>query len=119
MLHKNFAHHYRITIQTFLSIFFLFWPFNVLGQPEAISTDRILQTNTVDILQPGYFQIETGVYSYETDRESNLKSNHNFLNNNFFQVGKDFPPSRRRKQIQLNNLCSQLGNNFPPSRSKY
>ena len=42
-----------------------------------------------------------------------------WLNNNFFQVGKDFPPSRRRKQIQLNKFGLPLANNFPPSRSRY
>ena len=52
------------------------------GEPPPISTDRILQTNSPDILQPGYHQLETGFYSYETDRENNIKSKHTLLNNN-------------------------------------
>ncbi|MEC9422903.1 MAG: hypothetical protein VYC01_01005, partial [Nitrospinota bacterium] len=57
------------------------------GEPPPISTDRILQTNSPDILQPGYHQLETGFYSYETDRENNIKSKHTLLNNNLYRIG--------------------------------
>jgi len=57
------------------------------GESPAISTDRILQTNSPDILQPGYHQLETGFYSYETDKENNIKSKHTLLNNNLYRIG--------------------------------
>ena len=62
---KNHIHQNRITTQTFVLILLLAWTSNASGEPPPISTDRILQGNSPDILQPGYFQIETGYYSYE------------------------------------------------------
>jgi len=57
------------------------------GESPPISTDRILQTNSPDILQPGYHQLETGFYSYETDKDNNIKSKHTLLNNNLYRIG--------------------------------
>ena len=84
---KNHIHQNRITTQTFVLILLLAWTSNASGEPPPISTDRILQGNSPDILQPGYFQIETGFYSYETDKENNLKSKHTILNSSSFRIG--------------------------------
>ena len=84
---KNHIHQNRITTQTFVLILLLAWTSNTSGEPPPISTDRILQTNSPDILQPGYHQLETGFYSYETDKENNIKSKHTLLNNNLYRIG--------------------------------
>jgi len=84
---KNHIHQNRITTQTFVLILLLAWTSNTSGEPPPISTDRILQTNSADILQPGYHQLETGFYSYETDKENNIKSKHTLLNNNLYRIG--------------------------------
>ena len=84
---KNHIHQNRITTQTFVWILLLAWTSNASGEPPPISTDRILQTNSPDILQPGYHQLETGFYSYETDKENNIKSKHTLLNNNLYRIG--------------------------------
>ena len=84
---KNHIHQNRITTQTFVLILLLAWTSNASGEPPPISTDRILQTNSPDILQPGYHQLETGFYSYETDKENNIKSKHTLLNNNLYRIG--------------------------------
>jgi len=84
---KNHIHQSRITTQTFVLILLLAWTSNTSGEPPPISTDRILQTNSPDILQPGYHQLETGFYSYETDKENNIKSKHTLLNNNLYRIG--------------------------------
>ena len=84
---KNHIHQNRITTQTFVLILLLAWTSNTSGEPAPISTDRILQTNSADILQPGYHQLETGFYSYETDKENNIKSKHTLLNNNLYRIG--------------------------------
>ena len=84
---KNHIHKNRITTQTFVLILLLAWTSNTSGEPPPISTDRILQTNSPDILQPGYHQLETGFYSYETDKENNIKSKHTLLNNNLYRIG--------------------------------
>ena len=84
---KNHIHQNRITTQTFALILLLAWTSNASGEPPPISTDRILQTNSPDILQPGYHQLETGFYSYETDKENNIKSKHTLLNNNLYRIG--------------------------------
>ena len=84
---KNYIHQNRITTQTFVLILLLAWTSNTSGEPPPISTDRILQTNSPDILQPGYHQLETGFYSYETDKENNIKSKHTLLNNNLYRIG--------------------------------
>ena len=88
MAHKNLIHNRCFTAQAFTLMLFLIWANKVLGAPPSpISTDRILQTNSADILQPGYFQLETGFYSYETDRENNIKSKHIFLNSTSYRMG--------------------------------
>ena len=88
MIHKNLTHNHFFTAQALTLILFLIWDVNALGAtPPPISTDRILQTNSPDILQPGYHQLETGFYSYETDKENNIKSRHTLLNNNLYRVG--------------------------------
>ena len=84
---KNHIHQNRITTQTLVWILLLAWTSNTSGEPPPISTDRILQTNSPDILQPGYHQLETGFYSYETDKENNIKSKHTLLNNNLYRIG--------------------------------
>ena len=84
---KNHIHQNRITTQTFVLILLLAWTSNASGEPPPISTDRILQGNSPDILQPGYHQLETGFYSYETDKENNIKSKHTLLNNNLYRIG--------------------------------
>ena len=84
---KNHIHQNHITTQTFALILLLAWTSNASGEPPPISTDRILQTNSPDILQPGYHQLETGFYSYETDKENNIKSKHTLLNNNLYRIG--------------------------------
>ena len=84
---KNHIHQNRITTQTFVLILLLAWTSNTSGEPPPISTDRILQTNSPDILQPGYHQLETGFYSYETDKENNIRSKHTLLNNNLYRIG--------------------------------
>ena len=84
---KNHIHQNRITTQIFVLILLLAWTSNASGEPPPISTDRILQTNSPDILQPGYHQLETGFYSYETDKENNIKSKHTLLNNNLYRIG--------------------------------
>jgi len=73
--------------QVFLLIIFIAYTPIAQGESPAISTDRILQTNSPDILQPGYHQLETGFYSYETDKENNIKSKHTLLNNNLYRIG--------------------------------
>jgi len=73
--------------QVFLLIIFIAYTPVAQGESPAISTDRILQTNSPDILQPGYHQLETGFYSYETDKENNIKSKHTLLNNNLYRIG--------------------------------
>ena len=85
--HKDPTPKNRIVTQAFAAIFFLAWSNSAQGEPPPISTDRILQTNSVDILQPGHSQIETGFYSYETDKENNIKSKHLLLNNTSYRVG--------------------------------
>ena len=70
-----------------LVIIFTAYAPDVEGEPAPISTDRILQTNSPDILQPGYFQLETGFYSYETDKENSIKSKHTLLNNTSYRIG--------------------------------
>ena len=88
MSHKTLIYKRCFTAQAFTLMLFLIWADNVLGEaPPPISTDRILQTNSPDILQPGYHQLETGFYSYETDKENNIKSKHTLLNNNLYRIG--------------------------------
>ena len=87
MPHKNPTHSNCFVVQVCVVILFSTWTYNALGEPPPISTDRILQTNSPDILQPGYSQIETGFYSYETDKENNVKSKHSFLNNTIYRIG--------------------------------
>ena len=84
---RNLIHQNLYPTQTFAVIFFLIWAFNAFAAPSSISTDRILQTNSADIIQPDYYQIETGLYSYETDKENNIKSKHSFLNNTIYRMG--------------------------------
>jgi len=76
-----------LSFQVFLIIILIVHGSIVRGESPAISTDRILQTNSPDILQPGYHQLETGFYSYETDKENNIKSKHTLLNNNLYRIG--------------------------------
>lgn len=88
MAHRNLIHNCYFTVLAFTLMFFFIWTDSSLGEPPPpISTDRILQTNSPDILQPGYFQLETGFYSYETDKENNIKSKHTFLNNTSYRMG--------------------------------
>ena len=87
MVHKNTTHKDRIATRTFTVIFFFIWASNALGEPPPISTDRILQTNSPDIIQPGYSQIETGFYAYETDTENNIKTKHSLFNNTIYRIG--------------------------------
>ena len=87
MVHKSLIYNRCFTAQAFTLMLFLIWANKVLAAPPSpISTDRILQTNSADILQPGYFQLETGFYSYETDRGNNIKSKHIFLNNTLYRI---------------------------------
>ncbi len=76
-----------IAIQLLFVLIFTTWSSNAEGDPPPISTDRILQTNSSDILPPGYYQLETGLYSYETDRENDVKSKHTMLNNTSYRIG--------------------------------
>ena len=76
-----------IFFQVLLVLMFTAWSPNVEGESPPISTDRILQTNSPDILQPGYHQLETGFYSYETDRENKINSKHTLFNNNLYRIG--------------------------------
>ena len=87
MVRKYLVHNSCPAIQTFVVIVFTMWTYSALAAPPPISTDRILQTNSPDILQPGYSQIETGFYAYETDKENNLKSKHSLLSNTSYRVG--------------------------------
>ena len=87
MLHKTPSNKKHLATQAFVAVIFLMSTYNALGGPPPISTDRILQTNSVDILPPGYSQIETGFYSYETDKENNIKAKHSILNNTVYRMG--------------------------------
>ena len=84
---KSRAQPTLIFFQVLLVLILTAWSPNVEGESPPISTDRILQTNSPDILQPGYHQLETGFYSYETDRGNNIKSKHTLLNNNLYRIG--------------------------------
>ena len=85
--HKIKSQPNLIFFQVLLALILAALPPTAQGEPPPISTDRILQTNSPDILQPGYHQLETGFYSYETDRENNIKSKHTLLNNNLYRIG--------------------------------
>jgi len=87
MAHKNAISCSCSAAHFFTVAFFLIWTINAFAGPSPISTDRILQTNSPDIIPPGYSQIETGYYSYETDKESNIKSQHILLNNTSYRIG--------------------------------
>ncbi|SVD88431.1 uncharacterized protein METZ01_LOCUS441285, partial [marine metagenome] len=71
---KNKSLSNGVVLPILLVLVFIGWSSNAEGDSPPISTDRILQTNSPDILQPGYHQLETGFYSYETDKENNIKS---------------------------------------------
>ena len=85
--HKSRSQPNLIFLQVLLVLILVALSPNAHGESSPISTDRILQTNSPDILQPGYHQLETGFYSYETDRENNIKSKHTLLNNNLYRIG--------------------------------
>ena len=85
--HKSRSQPNLIFLQVLLVLILVALSPNAHGDSSPISTDRILQTNSPDILQPGYYQLETGFYSYETDRENNIKSKHTLLNNNLYRIG--------------------------------
>ena len=85
--HKSRSRPNLIFFQVLIVIILTALSSNAKGESPPISTDRILQTNSPDILQPGYHQLETGFYSYETDRENNIKSKHTVLNNNLYRIG--------------------------------
>lgn len=87
MTHKSPMRNNCFAAQACAVIFFLMWTYSALGDLPPISTDRILQTNSPDIMQSGYSQIETGFYSYETDKENNTKSKHSLLNNTIYRIG--------------------------------
>ena len=76
-----------VVAQLFFALILTVWSPNAEGDSPPISTDRILQTNSPDILPPGYHQLETGFYSYETDQESDVKSKHTMLNNTSYRIG--------------------------------
>ena len=84
---KNKSLSNGVVLPILLVLVFIGWSSNAEGDSPPISTDRILQTNSPDILQPGYHQLETGFYSYETDKENNIKSKHTLLNNNLYRIG--------------------------------
>ena len=76
-----------VATQLLFVLIFTIWSPNAEGDPPPISTDRIVQTNSPDILPPGYHQLETGFYSYETDQENDVKSKHTMLNNTSYRIG--------------------------------